>query len=266
MKLKLENVLLELVGGPGLRPQGPSTANMHLYPHHGLYSKTGGGKPKASNKAPYSDKDGDLKMGDLVADETPEEEEELPESIFKFTKSANDNTSFHRPPTYGAGAMGAYGKSSKEIDSYDPSDEDNEEKQKTLDGRAHQKVGIFEYRGSRESHPRDEIDYSTKQGWSNGLPGRDKKDIEHGEQKIDELMRDEYEDHDVDKIYSKLVEEAYADSSFNKVNMQKTAKSPKADLSFWNIIDRESIYLLTDPDKKDKNEKKKKASKDKKRI
>ena len=222
-------------GVPGLRPEGPSGANIHKFPHHGLYSTTGGGKPKASNKAPYNDKDSDLSVGDMAAEEEPEVEE-LPEmnlgEFFKFTTSASDNTSFHRPPTYGSGAPRAYGKSSKEYGAYDPSadDEDSEEenkrRQETMAGRAHQKVGIYENPQMRSREPRDDQDYVTKQPFSSGMPGWDKKDIVNGDAKIDELMK-ELEDDGSGKIYEAFLALLEGEKEFEylkKINMKTLQK------------------------------------------
>ena len=262
--------LLELfgVGGgvPGLRPEGPSGANMHQFPHHGLYSKTGGGKPKASNKAPYNDKDSDLAVGDAAAEEEPDLQE-LPEmkldEFFKFTKSANDNTSFHRPPTYGSGAPRAYGKSSKEYGAYDPSSDDGEDstedrkrKEETMAGRAHQKVGIYENPQMRSREPRDENDYSTKQPFSSGMPGWDKKDIVNGDAKIDELMKDIENDNGDTKIYKESHRGmGWSDTAYSRLNHSKKSRTPESDLRFWDIVSKDNMYLMTDPEEQVDNDK-----------
>lgn len=259
MKLSLKKILKEfghsMPVSPGLRPTGPSGKNQHQFPHHGMYGKYGGYKPKTGDKGPYLDKDIDLVMGDEAA-EMAEESLSL-ESFFKFTKSANDNTSAYRPPTYGRGAMAAYGKSSKEYGSYDPTvDEDNPREKKrreTVDGRAHQKVDVFEFAGPglRDRHGRDENDYITQQPFASGLPGYDKKDITNGEAKIDELMRElEKEENSVN--------EGYADSDWSKMHYSKVSQTPVADLNFWDIIKRDNLYNMNGIDEFENAQKKQK--------
>ncbi len=269
---------------PGLRPEGPSGKNQHLFPHHGLYGKYGGGKPKAPNTSPYPDKDSDLKTGDIAAEMKPDVEELPLEEFFKFTKSANDNTSYYRPPTYGGGAPAAYGKSSKEFGSYDPTtdeksdDEDltiygedpkAEEKKQSIKGRSSSKVGVFEEveadlqeygAQARYRHPRADSDYSTKQPWASGIPGYDKKDIINGDAKIDELTTDlerEEENDGKSSIEEMLIREftrgapgqhakrGWADSSWSNMNYPKTSKTPVSDLRFWEILSRDNIYMMT---------------------
>ena len=80
MKL-IDFFLFEAGGGttPGLRP-GADGGGDHKWPHHGLFGKYGGGKPKAPDTAPYPDPDSDLMAGDMAAMEEPIEPD-LPESM-----------------------------------------------------------------------------------------------------------------------------------------------------------------------------------------
>lgn len=285
---------------PGLRPEGPSGKNQHQFPHHGLYSRYGGGKPKTPDTFPYPDSKSDLATGDFSA-ELSDDTEDLPstedfpdtkdlplEEFFKFTKSANDNTSFYRPPTYGSGAPKAYGKSATEFGSFDPSvDEDDPkdaERKETIKGRASQKVGVFEAflqedPGMRERHPRDDNDYSTKQPWANGLPGYDKKDITNGDARIDELMKElerEEENGGKSSIEEALNELNYgAPGSVGKrgwattsdsEQLPRIARQAKSDMNFWDIIARDNVYMMTgldefEDEQKEKSEKSKESKK-----
>jgi hypothetical protein len=158
VKLRLKSLLKEILQEAPGRPEAPGPDNIHHFPHHGLYGRTGGLKPKTDKFGPYGDPSADIRAGEDAAEEAPDSEEELPESIeefFKFTQSANDNTSFLRPPHQGSGFPAAYGKPLNSFGDYDPASNKkiNKKREETISGRASQKVTKFN--GGKEFAKKD---------------------------------------------------------------------------------------------------------------
>lgn len=253
MKLSLKKIVKLLEREGYGRPEGPSPANRHHYHKHAK-GDYGDFQTWGTKKYPFvGDKD-DLESGvDAAGAGENFELEQLPEirlrEFFKFTQSASDNTSFRRPPTMGAGAMGAYGKTNKEMEDFDPSDADNEKRFDVFDGRMDTKVkkmNEFAGPGLRQRHSdRGGLNISTKQPWASGLPGHGPKtdDLE-GEEEIEDFLDEGSK---------------YADTNYDKMVSSRIARSPHADLDFFDKYEQEHPYLMnSDLDIKRNNKKNKK--------
>lgn len=248
--LKLYENFLKEREGYG-RPEGPSSANLHHFqkvPRH----KDTEFWPTGGKTFPYPDDKADVRTGDEA---TEEDFDDLPEALselFKFTQSPSDNSSAHRPPTYGAGAMGSFGK----IDVWDTGDSTDEEKLQSYDARRQTKIKKVEgeedeVQESRVPNQRtrhtDSGMITTKEPWVNGMPQYDKKDIEIGDE--------------VAENPEKNVVKEYADSDYSRMALSKIQRGPQSDLNFWDFVDSKNNYTMSDPDEekeKRKNETKKK--------
>lgn len=270
MKLNLANLIKEYSNwnGPGF-PALPSPANKHHF-YKQPRSKHTEYIPRSEKQFPYISPDDDIKSGIEAAEEgANSKKEELPEQslkeLFKFTQSANDNTSFLRPPTQGAGAMGAYGKSAENYGTYDVDRDENtdeEENEKKLSIYKDQqdsklkRIGEASGPGMRSRHT-DVGPMSTKQGWANGIPTEDEKDIISGMAAVDDYL-DELEE---------CLKEEYQDTAHSRLCMTKIAHGPLADTQFWDNVNKDNGYMMSSVEefekrnKRGKNEKKKKISK-----
>lgn len=297
---------IEEWGGGSFRPELPGPENLHKFPFHGLFTKMGG-KPVNTPMEQKQDPKGDIAIGEKAAEDA-KEIEELPETLslselFKFTVSGRDNTS-QGVHTMGGG-FPAYGKGLDDFSSLDPDSKHVKTKKRfqTLDGRNSQRVkpvarkikqlsmdelthdgtgvdtndeleeALFEmnYRDSGQAGGTK----TTKQPYASGIPGRDKKDIVGGYEKIDELVKlnkkeeqkaeDEKQEKKEDRRKELELSEGGALSSFNKLHGQKIAHSAKSDLNFWEICDHENVYIMGKQPERVKNGKtsktKKKSSK-----
>lgn len=229
--------LSEIIEGM-FHPEGPGPENKHKSAHQGLFSRFGGYKPFNVDKEEGLE-DEDIDNGDAAIDAI--------EELFKFTKSATDNTSFARPSTQGAGPPSAYGKDMDSFGNFDPTLEDektNKKRKKSFAGRKRVSVTALsgkdndasveptlEAGSARSKIPRDGEDYTTKNGYSNGLATDDQLEIDE----FDELL--------------KKVQE-YATDDFSRGSQGNIAR-PHDDLNFLDILKRRNNYLISDVEVED---------------
>lgn len=225
---------LKEFGGQSFRPELPGPGNAHKFPHHGLFTKTGG-KPFNNPKLQSNNPKGDLEVGDATVEDA-EKIEELPESnslkeLFKFSISGKDNTDFQAHTT-GRGFPSAYGRGLTDYQSFDPQYKKTKKKERfnTLKGREFQRpkrAGSIINKltdeeltaGGKEDVSIDSVDEglnyrdagtgggfrTTKQPYSSGVPGRDKKDIKVGYEKVDELIKILKKEKDIKKQNKKKI-------------------------------------------------------------
>lgn len=149
--------ILEYLGNGGLYSEPPSSKNKH----HIKSDEISLGGPLA----PYLNSEADLENADIAADELVE--------FFKFTVPADSSVSatVGKPKMSGQG----YGKGMDEFGDYDPSEFDEQDLD-MLKGRMDAKAkSVSEARGDRVKVPR--ADFTSKNGWQNGLPVHDEKDL-----------------------------------------------------------------------------------------
>lgn len=252
--------------GPGL-PELPSPQNKHKFYKQPRHPQTEF-PIKGEKNWPYITPDLDIESGIEAASlGEKEEKEELPEQslkeLFKFTQSANDNTSFLRPSTTGAGAMGAYGKSAENYGTYDTvineptDDQENDERlsnfQDQQDAKL-KKIGEATGPGMRQRHT-DQGEMCTKQGWANGIPKSDQKDIISGTAAIDDYLDD----------LEESLNEEWQDSAHSKLCMSKIVHGPLADTQFWDNVKQDNKYMMSTVEEFEKRNKRGKNGKTQKK-
>ncbi len=165
--------LFEYLGNGGLYSEPPSPLNKHQ-----IKDKM---TPAVGNHSPYQSSDADVENADIAIEEL--------EEIFTHTQPAG--------PSMGS-IIGKAPENVSHFDDYDPSDFDERDLD-SLKGRMDSKakssgalipdIVIGEERGARQKTPRADI--TTKNGWQNGLPVSDKKDLTVGDFIIDLLDDDD---------------------------------------------------------------------------
>lgn len=264
MKLSLKKILIEsgLASYTSLgRPEGPSNKNYHHFHKYPTSSRYGQYNIKGTNKYPYiGDKD-DLENDYIATKEGKNKIKKLPEmklsEFFKFTQSANDNTSFYRPPTQGAGAMGAYGKSNSAYGTYDPSDDDNKKRMRNYNDREDSKAQPFRDEDDdssveaigevfgpnlRQRHTdRGAINMNTRDPWKSGIPGHGPKQDIEGMKDIEDFLNG---DIDFDDDLIQLGETRWADTAWSIAALKKMTRSPISDLGFWEKVNLRNNYQM----------------------
>lgn len=295
--MKLRKVYEKAKNESIFSPDHVGPGNIHKFPFHGKFTQMGG-KPVNTPNEKEQDPKGDIAAALVSIEDANDEIEGLPETLslvefFKFSQSGLDNTSL-KGPSRGAGST-MPSKGLHDFSSTDPSlnTTKNKKRFQTLRGRDHQRpkpvekmvkklslaqlinggIGV-DIDDELEEHLQ-EMNYrnaglpgdnkTTKQPYSQGVPGRDKKDIAYGYEKIDELTELNRKEEERKQLLKKQEEEelseARATSSFNRLMGQKTMHQPKSDLDFWEISNKDNVYITTkqvDSEKKPKHKNKRK--------